>query len=232
MYSFDHVSVSFLWAKKSVFSFLSQVKFLNPYLSFVSLSFLPLEIFLLSVNRLLVSCYYWSLVHIMHFRNFSWRLFMAVVNILKCSMVITKIVYHVLLVPGCRLVPPAVSGQRRSGFLQIKDALTLQENQSLESRNRTRRDKWLIQMHLKTTPWLSLDGSTTPTPHSYTAGGINHRSTRHRATRHGQLGTCQTSHWSSDFKYQAPVTSHRSSSHQSFRSEHQAPGTSHQALDI
>ena len=52
------------------------------------------------------------------------------------------------------------------------------------------------------------------------------RSTSHRAINHRSIRHGSTSHRSSDSKYQAPVTSNKSSSHLSSISDHHAPGTS------
>ena len=65
----------------------------------------------------------------MRFCDFSLRWFMAIVDILKHCGKITKIVYHVLLVPGCQLVPPVVIGLKVYGFMRIREEYIPQESQ-------------------------------------------------------------------------------------------------------
>ena len=145
------MSVSFLWIKKINKDFLMgeknlyflsflQINLLNSCLSYVHLSFLSPNILLLLVNHFSISCYYWSFVHVTCFRDFLWRAFAVFVDILNRGGIIIQVVYHAHLVPGCRLVPPVVSGQRRSRFWQIRGVLILQENQPWERRNRLRKD--------------------------------------------------------------------------------------------
>ena len=77
----------------------------------------------------------------MRFRDFSWSSFMAIVDILKHGGIITKIIYHVLLVTGCRLAPPVVIGLKVYGFLGIREEYTPQESQWWLRRDTTKRDR-------------------------------------------------------------------------------------------
>ena len=129
----------FLQVKKICFFFsFSPVNFLNPCLSCVPLSFLPQYILFLCVNRFSI-WYYWSLVLVMGFRDFSWRSFLAIVDILKCGWIITWIVFHVLHVPGCRPVLCVVLGLKVHGFLPISEEHTPAESQWWLGRDTTSR---------------------------------------------------------------------------------------------
>ena len=147
-------------------------------------------------------------------------------------------------VPACRLVPPVVFGQRRSWFLQISNALILQEDQSSERRNRTRRDWLSTQMHLKTT----LDGSTTP--QGYTAGGKIHQggdymdadcilsisppvTVNQAPVNQSPISPSPISHAPGSLSpvNQAPVNQSLVTDHRSFISDYQAPVTRHRAFN-
>ena len=257
----------FLKVKKNLYFLpFSPVNFLNPYLSYVPLSFFPqIIVFLFCKSffdflKLLIVC------PCREFSRLSWRSFMAIkarwynhLNCLSCSSCSMLLTCSTcsnwskdtwILADKRRTCPGRKSMMTKKKPNEQKKQIVvsdLSDNNSVDedttpqgytARGRThpggvflgvigtqKSQSLPVTRHQSTRHWSAMHQSASHWSTSHWAA--SHQSASHLARIHHS-----TKHWSSDTRHEAPVPSHRSSSHRSLEIDYQASGTSHQTLGI